>query len=125
MSTGAFVTQLKQAGVRLWVEGDKLRCKGPETALTEEVVIHLQEIKPEVMRLLAGDQRSQPQQVRGYGCAGCGNRIYEVVQAWEISELSVSSPWKHEHTPVIHWQCESCKTIYEIIGGSKGPVLIQ
>jgi hypothetical protein len=58
---------------------------------------------------------------QGYGCAGCGNRIYEMVQEWEISELPVSSPWKHEHTPVIHWQCESCKTIYEIIGGSKGP----
>ena len=71
------------------------------------------------------EKEPQPIKALGYGCAGCGNRIYEMVQEWEISELPVSSPWKHEHTPVIHWQCESCKTIYEIIGGSKGPVLIQ
>ena len=125
MSTGAFVTQLKQAGVKLWVEGDKLRCKGPETALTEEVVIHLQAIKPEVMRLLAGDQKSQPQRAKGYGCAGCDNRIYQAVKGWETNELPASSPWTYEHKVVIHWQCENCKAIYEIIGGSRGPVLIQ
>ena len=125
MSIGAFVKQLKQAGVRLWVEGDKLRCKGPETALTEEVVIHLQEIKPEVMRLLAGDQRSQPQQVRGYGCAGCGNRIYRAVTVWEMLNLPETAEFKYEHKPVTNWQCENCKAIYEIIGGTRGPVLVQ
>ena len=125
MSTGAFVTQLKQAGVRLWVEGDKLRCKGPETALTEEVVIHLQEIKPEVMRLLAGDQRNQPQRMKGYGCAGCGNKIYQAVKGWETNELPAPSPWKYEHTPAVHWKCEGCGTIFQYIGGTRVPMLIQ
>ncbi|KPJ97353.1 MAG: hypothetical protein AMJ60_11590 [Desulfobacterales bacterium SG8_35] len=125
MSTGAFVTQLKQAGVRLWVVGDKLRCKGPETALTEEVVIHLQEIKPEVMRLLAGDKRSQPQKAKGYGCAGCGNKIYQAVTVWEMLNLPETAEFKYEHKPTTHWQCEKCRVIYEIIGGTRGPVLIQ
>ena len=121
MSIVAFVTQLKQAGVRVWVKGDKLCCKGPEAALTEEVVNHLQKIKPEVMRLLVGDQMSQPHQTKGYGCASCGNRIYKAVQTWEISELPAPSPWKYEHTPAVHWKCEGCGTIFQYIGGTRGP----
>jgi hypothetical protein len=42
---------------------------------------------------------------QGYGCAACGNKIYQQV--------------------FNGWECEKCKAIYEIIGGSKGPVLIQ
>jgi hypothetical protein len=80
-----------------------------------------QDSQPKVMNI----QDYKPQKALGYGCAGCGNRIYEMVQAWEISELPASFPWKHEHTPVVHWQCENCKTIYEIIGGNRGPKLIQ
>ena len=69
--------------------------------------------------------KKKPTKAKGYGCAGCSNKIYEAVQAWEISELPVSSPWKHKHTHVVHWKCENCKTIYEIIGGTRGPALIQ
>ena len=41
----------------------------------------------------------------GYGCAGCGCKTYQLV--------------------VNGWECENCKAVFEIIGGSKGPVLIQ
>jgi hypothetical protein len=57
----------------------------------------------------------------GYGCAGCGNRVYQAVEAWVLSELPESSPWQYEHKPVVHWQCEQCSAVYELIGGSRGP----
>ena len=57
---------------------------------------------------------------QGYGCAGCGNRIYGAIQAWEISELPESAEFKHEHIQVTHWRCEGCDAVFEIIGGSKG-----
>ena len=61
----------------------------------------------------------------GYGCAGCGNRIYQAVKVWDISELPASSPWTHEHKPITHWKCKGCGAVFSIIGGTRGPVLIQ
>ena len=57
----------------------------------------------------------------GNGCAACGNKIYQAVEAWETKELPESSPWQHDHKPVTHWQCEGCGAVFKIIGGSKGP----
>lgn len=62
---------------------------------------------------------------QGYGCAGCGNRIYKAVNAWEMRQFPAGTIWEHEHQSVIHWRCEQCQTIYEIIGGSKGPEYIN
>ena len=61
----------------------------------------------------------------GYGCAGYGNRIYQAVKVWDISELPASSPWTHEHTPITHWKCKGCGAVFSIIGGTRGPVFIQ
>jgi len=61
----------------------------------------------------------------GYGCAGCGNRIYQAVKVWDISELPASSPWTYEQKPITHWKCKGCGAVFSIIGGTRGPVLIQ
>ena len=55
-------------------------------------------------------QDSQPKLVKkqiakGYGCAGCGCKTYELIANG--------------------WQCENCKAFFEIIGGTKGPILIN
>ncbi len=71
------------------------------------------------------EHRNENVKAIGYGCAGCGNRIYEVVQAWEISELPESSSWTHEHSSVVHWRCEWCDAVFEIISGSKGPQFLN
>jgi hypothetical protein len=63
--------------------------------------------------------------VSGYGCAGCGNKIYQAVEVWETREILEPSEFKHEHKPVTHWQCEGCGAVFEIIGGSKGPQIIN
>ena len=61
----------------------------------------------------------------GYGCSGCGNRIYKAVEAWETREILEPSEFKHEHIPVTHWQCEGCGAVFEMIGGSRGPQIIN
>ena len=75
--------------------------------------------------MVRNTQDYKPQKAIGYGCSGCGNRIYEAVQAWEISELPESSSWTHEHSSVVHWRCEGCDAVFEIIGGSKGPQFLN
>ena len=120
MSAVELLQELREAGVLLWVDGNKLRCKGPEEVLTAEALNNLREIKTEVLQLLT-KKKKLSNRATGYGCAGCGNKIYQVIQGWETKELPESSPWQYEHKPVVHWQCEQCSAVYELIGGSKGP----
>ena len=68
--------------------------------------------------------KKKPTKAQGFGCSGCGNKIYQAVQAWEISELPRTSEYTHEHKPVTHWQCQGCKAVFQIIGGSKGPTIM-
>jgi len=72
-----------------------------------------------------GASKTKPVKALGYGCAGCSNRIYQAIEAWQTSELPPSSPWEQEHTPVTHWKCQGCGAVFSIIGGTRGPVFIQ
>ena len=123
MTAQIIISDLQAAGVNIWIEDGKLKCKGPEVALTDEVVNRLKANKPEIIQLLQTEKK--PTRARGFGCIGCGNRIYEAIQGWEMSELPESSPWTHEHTPVTNWKCQGCGAIFEIIGGSNGPQIIN
>jgi hypothetical protein len=120
MSAVELLQELRKAGVLLWVDGNKLRCKGPEEVLTAEALNNLREIKTEVLQLLT-KKKKLSNRATGYGCVGCGNKIYQVIQGWKTKELTASSPWMYEHVPVIHWKCEDCGAVFEIIGGSRGP----
>ena len=118
-----FLKNLQHSGVNIWIEDGKLKCKGPETALTAEVVTRLREIKPEIIQLLQTEKK--PTRAKGFGCAGCGNCIYRAVEVWEIRELFEPSEYTHEHTPVTHWKCQGCGAVFEMIGGSRGPQIIN
>ena len=124
MSATEILQELREAGVLLWVEGEKLRCKGPEEVLNAETLNNLRAIKTEVLQLLT-NKKKLSNRAKGYGCAGCGNKIYQVIQGWETKELPSSSPWTHEHKPVIQWKCEGCGIVFHWIGGTKGPQLIS
>jgi len=69
------------------------------------------------------EHRNENIKAIGYGCAGCGNKIFEALQAWESSELPASSPWMYEHIPVIHWKCLGCGAVFQWIGRTKDPEL--
>ena len=115
------LTEFESMNIKLWIDGEQLRYRGPSDVLTPDVLDTLKQIKKQLMQFLS----NRPTKAKGYGCAGCGNRIYEVVQAWEISELPESSSWTHEHSSVVHWRCDGCDAVFEIIGGSKGPQFLN
>jgi thioesterase domain-containing protein len=59
MSAFDFLLKLKQSGVKVWVEGDRLRCTGPEQVLTAEVREQLSARKPEIIAFLRSAARSE------------------------------------------------------------------
>jgi thioesterase domain-containing protein len=52
MSTFEFLHKLKEAGVRVWLEDDRLRCTGPEQVLMSEVREQLSARKAEIIAFL-------------------------------------------------------------------------
>ncbi len=52
MSTLDFLLKLKQSGVKVWVEDDRLRCTGPEQVLTADVRRQLSARKAEIIVFL-------------------------------------------------------------------------
>jgi thioesterase domain-containing protein len=59
MSTFDFLLRLKQSGVKLWVEDDRLRCTGPEQVLVAEVREQLSARKLEIIAFLRAAVSSQ------------------------------------------------------------------
>ncbi|MEL6468400.1 MAG: amino acid adenylation domain-containing protein [Cyanobacteria bacterium J06623_4] len=51
-SIETFLASLSRQQVKLWVEGDRLRCSGPEEILTETLYAELKDRKPEIVAFL-------------------------------------------------------------------------
>src|SRR5215472_1052505 len=60
MSTFEFLVKLKQAGVKVWLQDDRLRCSGPEHLLTNEVREQLSTRKLEIIDFLRLAESSAP-----------------------------------------------------------------
>ncbi len=50
----ALVEELSAQGVKLWADGDKLRCRGPRRVMTPETVARLEEHKAAILEALEG-----------------------------------------------------------------------
>jgi hypothetical protein len=83
----------------------------------------VKEHKAEIISILK--TKKKPTRAKGFGCAGCGHKIYEAVEVWETREILEPSEFKHEHIQVTHWQCEGCGAVFEIVGGSCGPQFLN
>ena len=59
-----FLASLSRQEIKLWLEGDRLRCSGPETVLTSELNAQLKSRKPEIIAFLrrASQQQATNQQ---------------------------------------------------------------
>jgi hypothetical protein len=115
MNAKAFIEDLQRKGVEIWVENGAIKYRGPSEVLTQEMINILKDKKREIVK------EKTVTKVRGYGCAGCGSKIYQAVEVWETREiLEPSSSWGQEHEPVTHWQCEGCGAVFEIINGTTG-----
>ncbi|MEL7355556.1 MAG: amino acid adenylation domain-containing protein [Cyanobacteria bacterium J06560_6] len=58
-SLETFLAHLSRQEVKLWLDGDRLRCSGPEDVLTDEINAQLKERKPEIIAFLQKAQSSQ------------------------------------------------------------------
>lgn len=52
MTTREFLEMLKASDIRIWVEGDRLRCDAPQGVLTEDLKEELSRRKPEILAFL-------------------------------------------------------------------------
>jgi hypothetical protein len=66
--------------------------------------------------------KNKPIRVQGYGC-GCGHNLYHQLE--DFVEEPADDNWEHQYRLSKVWQCENCKAIYEIIGGTRGPQFIN
>ena len=119
MKAKAFIEDLQRKGVEIWVENGAIKYRGPSGVLTPEMIKILKDKKREIVK------EKTATRVRGYGCAGCGNRIYQAVEVWETREILEPSAFEHEHKPVTHWQCEGCGAVFQWIGGTQGPQFLN
>ena len=125
METVAILNQLQSMGLILSViDGTRIKVQ-PKAAITEAARTLIREHKAELVKILSSRQQPCKTKARGYGCNACGCKTYMQVVAWKTTELPEYDPWRYEHRPVVAWRCEGCKTIYEIIGGSRKPIIIH
>jgi len=122
MNAQSIVDDLQRSGINLFVVGDKLRLKA-DAEIPPKTIETVKQHKAKIIRFLQEEKKSS--RARGYGCDNCGSQTYMAVRAWETYKLPTTSEWKHEHRAALHWQCEGCGAIFSIIGGSRGPIIIQ
>ena len=122
MNPQKIIEDLQNAGIMFTVVGDKLRLKA-DAEIPPAAIETVKEHKAEIISILQA--KKKPTRAMGFGCASCGNKIYEAVEVWETREILEPSEFKHEHIPVTHWQCEGCGAVFEIVGGSKGPQFLN
>ena len=107
------IQEIEKAGGKIQTENCKLKIKASVGIVSDTLKKQLAEHKAEIIQLLhvkrfdyLTESLSQKQKrAQGYGCAGCGCKTYQQI--------------------LNGWECENCNAIFQIIGGSKGPVLIQ
>ncbi|MDN6373374.1 MAG: hypothetical protein L0K12_10685, partial [Brevibacterium aurantiacum] len=52
MNANALITELEHAGVHLWLDGDKLRCRGPRGGMSQERREQVSARRDEIIQLL-------------------------------------------------------------------------
>lgn len=77
MSVQALIDRLTAAGIRLTIDGDKLRVRGPELAITSELQEELRDSKAEVMAALR--ERTAP---LGEGCLQHETSAAQIGEWW-------------------------------------------
>ncbi|MGB3299130.1 MAG: MBL fold metallo-hydrolase, partial [Phormidesmis sp.] len=58
-----FLNHLQTLDIRLWLDGDTLRCNAPKGALTPDLTVQLKENKPAIIALLKGNTVNEQQEI--------------------------------------------------------------
>ena len=95
MTPLSFLQQLKNNGVDLWIEGEKLLYHGPSTAFTPDIINTLKEMKPTLMQILQDNSCTNCQQheelpQHGVGCVHKTNGHFEY--EWTLVDILEKCP---------------------------------
>jgi len=97
MKVAEVLARLSDLGLKVKADGGQVLV-APAEKVTPEVV----ELVTTHKQALLAALRPKPQRGVAYPCGRCGHRIYTRIESG--------------------WQCDSCLAVYEIIGGTLGPV---
>jgi hypothetical protein len=142
------LNNLRTKGVQISVVGNTLRLEADQGTISNDMRENIKEYKSGIITLLkqkhscekseesekrgvqtskeglislnslSSQEKIKIVMAKGYGC-DCGHNLYHQVE--DFIEEPEDANWEHHYRFSKVWQCENCKTIYEYIGGSKGP----
>ncbi|MDP9458194.1 MAG: hypothetical protein M3Q60_21010 [Actinomycetota bacterium] len=99
-----FVEELSGQGVKLWAEGDKLRCRGPRRVMTPDTVARLEEHKAEILEALEGPKVRTAAEVSELARAHFGEIALESRQEAPYAAPEPGrDPMAHKHTDKALW----------------------
>jgi hypothetical protein len=146
------LNNLRTKGVQISVVGNTLRLEADQGTISSDMRENIKEYKSGIITLLkqkhscekseeseergvqtskeglislnslSSQEKIKIVMAQGYGC-DCGHNLYQQVEGF--IEEPENANWEHQYRLSKVWQCENCKAIYEIIGGTRGPILIQ
>ena len=100
MSAAHLLKELTQRGASVWAEGGRVRCRGPKSVVTTEVVAKLKEHKADLLHALAGDKVSDehPLDCPHMDCSTTGLKYAKIRSVGEVLELAreILPPLKEE-----------------------------
>jgi hypothetical protein len=148
------LNNLRTKGVQISVVGNTLRLEADQGTISNDMRENIKEYKSGIITLLkqkhscekseeseergvqtskeglislnslSSQEKIKNVMAQGYGC-DCGHNLYEQIEDFVEATQPEDTKWEHKYQLGKVWQCENCKTIYEIIGGTKGPVFIN
>ena len=146
------LNNLRTKGVQISVVGNTLRLEADQGTISNDMRENIKEYKSGIITLLkqkhscekseeseergvqtskeglislnslSSQEKIKIVMAQGYGC-DCGHNLYHQVE--NFVEEPEDDNWEHQYRLSKVLQCENCKAIYELIVGTRGPVLIQ
>jgi hypothetical protein len=140
---------LQTIGVQISVVGITLRLEANQGIISNDMKVNIKEHKSEIISLvkqkyscekseesekrgvqtskgglislnsLSSQEKNKIIKARGYGCV-CGHNLYHQVDDFVEVSQPENTNWEHQYRLEKVWQCENCKAVYEIIGGTRG-----
>ena len=88
MSAAHLLEDLTRRGATLWAEDGRVRCRGPKSVVTPEVVAQLKESKADLLRTLSDPEHSLDCQCPD--CSACAPRYAKIRNAGEVLDMARS-----------------------------------
>jgi hypothetical protein len=92
-TVGEFLARLQELDVRVWIEGDRLRCSAPSGVLTPTLRDQLGRWKPELLRLLPrSEDRAAPRSIPRLPDQPAYVASFTQERMWLLQQLAPTSP---------------------------------